>query len=65
MALMPTKELKMNIEQLVKDALIRQGTKQERLAAHTKRSIEFNRKAQEDFESQRVTPELLNKRCTL
>lgn len=40
-------------------------TREERLALHAERSKKFNEQAQKDFESMRLTPEILNKRCTL
>lgn len=56
----------MNIAKLVIAALKRQGpTRTARLVAHAERSRVFNAMAAEDFEKQRVPPELLAKRCTL
>jgi hypothetical protein len=56
----------MTIERLCKAALAKMGpNKKARLAAHHKRSIEFNKRAAEDFESQKLTDELLARRCTL
>lgn len=40
-------------------------TREARLADARKRSEEFNRRAEIDFENQRMTPELLARRCTL
>uniref|UniRef100_A0AB39CCI0 Uncharacterized protein n=1 Tax=Pseudomonas phage RVTF4 TaxID=3236931 RepID=A0AB39CCI0_9VIRU len=54
------------LEELCNAARKRMGaTKAIRLKAARERSIEFNRKAEADFEAQRVTPELLAKTCTL
>lgn len=56
----------MNIAKLVTAALKRQGpTRAARLAAHAERSRVFNAMTADDFEKQKVTPELLAKRCTL
>jgi hypothetical protein len=55
----------MSLEELCKAAMASMGTKAERMAAHRKRSKEFNERCAIDFENQKVTPELLAKRCTL
>lgn len=55
----------MSLEALCKAARSAMGTKAERMAAHAKRSAEFNKRCAEDFEKMKVTPELLNRRCTL
>lgn len=55
----------MSLEELCKRVRDSMGTKEERMAAHAKRSADFNKRCAEDFEKQRVTPELLAKRCTL
>lgn len=40
-------------------------TKEERLAQHAERSRIFNERAEREHEAQKMTPELLAKRCTL
>lgn len=40
-------------------------TKEERLAIAAERSREFNDRVAKQFESMKMTPELLAKRCTL
>lgn len=40
-------------------------TKEERIRLHRERSEAFNKKAEEDLERQRMTPDILAKRCTL
>jgi hypothetical protein len=53
-------------EKLFEEVRLRMGaTKKERLARAAERSAEFNARAAKDFEAQRMTPELLSKRCTL
>jgi hypothetical protein len=55
----------MSLEDLFKEARKKMGTKVERQAAHDKRSAEFDKRCAEEFESMKVTDELLKKRCTL
>lgn len=40
-------------------------TKEERLAQHAERSRLFNERADREHEAQKMTPEILAKRCTL
>lgn len=50
------------MEQLFHEARLRMGpTREARLRDAKKRSDDFNRQCQADFEAQRVTRELLNK----
>lgn len=56
----------MSLENLVKEVRKRMGpTREARLADARERSRIFNERAAEDFERQKMTPELLAKRCTL
>lgn len=55
----------MTMERLFKETRERMGTKKERQLAHDRRSAEFDKQCAVDFEAQKVTPELLARRCTL
>lgn len=53
-------------EALFEKIRLRMGSTPEiRLAKARARSIEFNKRLEEQMEAQKMTPELLNKRCTL
>lgn len=54
------------IEALIEETRARMGaTREIRLAKAMERSRVFNIRAERELESQRMTPELLAKRCTL
>lgn len=56
----------MSLEEVIKKTRLRMGATLEiRLARARERSRVFNERAERDLESQRMTPELLAKRCTL
>lgn len=56
----------MSLENLIRETRKRMGpTRAVRLADARERSRVFNERAEADFEKQRMTPELLAKRCTL
>lgn len=55
----------MSLDDLIKAARDRMGTKQQRAADHAKRSEEFNKRADKELKSMQVTDELLRRRCTL
>lgn len=54
------------LEQLIEEVRLRMApTKEERLKLAEERSRAFNERANADFQSMLMTPELLAKRCTL
>lgn len=56
----------MSIEKLIEVARLKMGpTRKARLAAARERSRIFNEQAAADFEKQKMTDELLNRRCTI
>lgn len=56
----------MNLEKLIHETRIRMGaTRAIRLKAAKERSRAFNEQCTRDYELQKLTPELLAKRCTL
>lgn len=56
----------LGLEELFEAARKKQGaTKKERLDAARKRSEDFNKRCEREMEQLKLTPELLQKRCTL